>query len=169
MKDLHPENVPLPVNGPEDLRPASPPSRRRNGRGPLLGPADRSREADSGQAPAGRALPVLRLLSLDARPRDFLLAVGENTVGRHPDNDVVIPSRYVSRRHCAILVSADGGCFIQDLGSRGGVHVEGERMGHPLELREGDVIRLGDQLLVLLSSPNGAAQTGPGQPPRSPC
>jgi pSer/pThr/pTyr-binding forkhead associated (FHA) protein len=102
---------------------------------------------------------VLRLLSLDARPKDFLLAVGKNTVGRHPDNDVVIPSTYVSLRHCAVLVSADGGCFIQDLGSRNGVHVEGERIGHPLELRQGDVIRLGDQLLVLLSSPNGTANT----------
>src|SRR5262249_13581569 len=45
----------------------------------------------------------------------------------------------------------------------------GHDIGHPLELREGDVIRLGDQLLVLLSSPNGAAHTEPGQSPRSPC
>jgi pSer/pThr/pTyr-binding forkhead associated (FHA) protein len=126
------------------------------------------RRGDTGPA-SGRSLPVLRLLSLDARPRDFLLAVGGNTVGRHPDNDVVIPSTHVSRRHCAVLVSADGGCFIQDLGSRNGVHVEGERIEHPLELREGDVIRLGDQLLVLLSAPGGAAHTEPGRPPRSPC
>src|SRR5262245_11445076 len=148
-----PENVPLAVDQSEGLRHASRASRRRGGTGPA----------------SGRALPVLRLLSLDARPRDFLLAVGENTVGRLPGNDVVIPSPYVSRRHCAVLVSPDGACFIRDLGSRGGVHVAGERIEHPLELKEGDVIRLGDQLLVLLSSPNGAAHTGPGQPPRSPC
>jgi hypothetical protein len=163
MIDLHPENVPLPVDQAEGLRHVSPPSRRRNGRGPLLGPADRS------EAASGRPRLVLRLLSMDARPRDFLLAVGKNTVGRHPDNDVVIPSTLVSRRHCVVLTSPDGGCFIQDLGSRNGVYVDGERIEYPLELKEGDVIYLGDQLLVLLSSPNRAAHTEPGRPPRSPC
>jgi pSer/pThr/pTyr-binding forkhead associated (FHA) protein len=147
MTDLHPENVPLPVNRPEDLRLLMEASRRRGGTGPASGPA----------------LPVLRLLSLDARPRDHPLAAGENLVGRLPDNDVVIPSPYVSRRHCVILVSPGGACVIRDLGSADGVHVDGERVGRPLPLRNGSVIRLSDQLLVLLLLPSadGAAGAGP--------
>src|SRR5207248_9898580 len=116
MIDLHPANVPLPVNQPEDLRHVAQASRGRGGTGPPPpGPADRSAAA-GGTAPAsGRALPVLRLLGLHSGPEDHALAVGRNTVGRLPDNDVVIASPYVSRRHCAILVLPDGGCIIQDL------------------------------------------------------
>src|SRR5215468_6487172 len=128
MTDLHPENVPLPVDQSEDLRLLSEASRRRGGTGPPLpGPADRSNAAAGGTAPAsGRALPVLRLLSLRNPPRDHVLAVGKNTVGRLPDNDVVVASPYVSRRHCAILVLPDGTCTIHDLGSTDGVYVDGE-------------------------------------------
>src|SRR5579885_362701 len=36
----------------------------------------------------------------------YPLKVGINTVGRSPDNDVVVQDCYISRRHCAILVHA---------------------------------------------------------------
>src|SRR5262249_52979441 len=151
MTDLHPENVPLPGNQSEDLLHISQASRRRGGTGPLLPePADRSKAATGGTAPtSGRALPVLRLLSLHNRLQDHFLAVGTNTVGRYPDNDVVIASSYVSRRHCVILVLPDGGCILQDLGSTHGVYVDGERIQHPLWLKDGDEIRVGGRRLVL--------------------
>src|SRR5207253_6481325 len=34
----------------------------------------------------------------------YPLKVGLNTVGRMPDNDVVVQDAYVSRRHCAVVV-----------------------------------------------------------------
>ena len=161
----HPENVPLSVNRPEDLRLLMEASRRRDGTGPLLPePADRSNAAAGGTAPAsGRALPVLRLLSLHKPPEDHVLAVGRNTVGRHPDNDVVIALPYVSRRHCAILVLPDGTCIIQDLGSKDGVYVDGERIKDPLRLKDGDEIRVGGRRLVLLAPVNGTAISDPAQ------
>ena len=106
---------------------------------------------------------MLRLLSLYDRPEDHVLALGRNTVGRLPDNDVVIASPYVSRRHCAILVLPDGGCIIQDLGSTVGVYVDGERIKHPMCLKDGDEIRVGGRRLVLLASVNGIANTGPAE------
>ena len=163
MTELHPENVPLPVNQPEDLRHLAQACRRRGGIGPsLAGPADRSKAVVGGTAP-GRALPVLRLLSVCNPPRDHVLAVGRNTVGRLPDNDVVIASPYVSRRHCAILELPDGTCIIQDLGSADGVYVDGERIKHPLRLTDGDEIRVGGRRLVLLTSVNGTANTEPAE------
>src|SRR5262245_29044717 len=141
MTDLHPETVPLPGDQSEDLRLLSEASRRRGGTGPLL--------------------PVLRLLSLCNPPQDHVLAFGRNTVGRHPDNDVVIASRYVSRRHCAIQVLPDGTCIIQDLGSTDGVYVDGERIKDPLRLKDGDEIRVGGRRLVLLASVNGTANSEP--------
>src|SRR6266536_2961241 len=126
MTDLHPANVPLPVDQSEDLRLLLEASRRRGGTGPPL-------------------------LSLHERPEDHVLAVGRNTLGRHPDNDVVIASPYVSRRHCAIRVLPDGGCILQDLGSTDGVYVDGERLKYPLWLKDGDEIRVGGRRLVLLA------------------
>src|SRR5262249_62319338 len=157
------ETVPARAARSGGLGHAPPAARRRGGtaRAPA-GPADRPEAAAGGKAPAsGPALPVLRLLSLDARPRDYPLAAGENLVGRLPDNDVVLASPFVSRRHCAIRVLPDGACFIQDLGSKDGVHVDGERIDRPLPLRNGSVIRLGDQLLVLLPSADGTAGAEP--------
>src|SRR5262245_35187425 len=163
MSDLHLENVPLPANQPEDLRHVVQTSRRRGGTGPLLpGPADYSEAAAGGTVP-GRALPVLRLLSLCNPPQDHVLAVGRNTVGRHPDNDVVIASPYVSRQHCAIVVFPDGRCVLQDLGSTDGVYVDGERLKYPVWLRDGDEIRVGGRRLVLLASVNGSASNKPAE------
>src|SRR5262249_13434908 len=136
----------------------SPAARTPGGTAPAPpGPADRSEAAAGGKAPA---LPVLRLLSLDARPRDYPLAAGENLVGRRPDNDVVLPSRYVSRPPRVILTSPGGACVIRDLGSSDGVHVDGERIDRPLPLRNGSVIRLSDQLLVLLLLPSADGTAG---------
>src|SRR5262245_18358411 len=126
MTDLHPENVPPSVNQSEDLRHDSRATRRRGG----TAPAGRPKAAAGEAAPAPRrAPPVLRLVALYPRTEGHLLAVGPNTVGRHPGNDV-------------ILVSPDGACLIQDLGSTDGVHVGAERNEDPLLLRDGDVIRV---------------------------
>src|SRR5262245_22966024 len=165
MTDLHPENVPLLVNQPEDLRHVAPDCRRCAGTGPSQSrPDDRSKAAAGGTAPAsGRALPVLRLLSRRDPPQDHVLAVGKNLVGRLPDNDVVIASPYVSRRHCAILVMPDGTCILQDLGSTDGVYVDGERIKHSLRLKDGNEIRVGGRRLVLLASGNGTANAEPAK------
>src|SRR5262245_6602282 len=108
MTDLRPENVPLPADQAEGPRHAPQPSRYRDG--------------------TGRPLPVLWLLSRYPRTEGHPLGVGATTVGRHPDNDVVLPSRYVSRRHCVIRTAPDGSCVIHDLGSAVGVYVDGQRV-----------------------------------------
>ena len=106
---------------------------------------------------------MLRLLRLRNPPRDHFLSVGRNMVGRLPDNDVVIASPYVSRRHCAILVFSNGGCGIQDLGSTDGVYVDGERIKHPVPLKDGDEVRVGGLQLVLLYSVDATVNTEPAE------
>ena len=76
--------------------------------------------------------------------------VGTNTVGRHPDNDVVVCGAYVSRRHCAILVYPSGRCEIHDLGSAHGVQVNGQRIASRAPLHAGDQVGVGGVLFVLL-------------------
>jgi hypothetical protein len=48
-------------------------------------------------------------------------------LGRHPDCDVCLKSRKVSRRHCCIARAEDG-IFIRDLGSKNGIRINGRRV-----------------------------------------
>ncbi len=81
----------------------------------------------------------------------YPLKVGINTVGRSPDNDVVVADCYISRRHCAILVHAGTGCEVHDTASKNGTYVNGQRIAGSTRLRSGDEIRICDQRLVFVS------------------
>ncbi|MGL6097663.1 MAG: FHA domain-containing protein [Fimbriiglobus sp.] len=75
------------------------------------------------------------------RDRVFPLRVGITTVGRAHENDIVFAEHWVSRRHCAVLLHADGRCEIHDLASRNTTLVN----GHPVnraDLTPGDVLQV---------------------------
>ena len=78
------------------------------------------------------------------------MKVGINTVGRSPENDVIVQDSYISRRHCAILVHVGAGCELYDTASKNGTYVNGQRIGGPTHLRSGDEIRICDQRLVFV-------------------
>ncbi len=61
----------------------------------------------------------------------YALKVGVNTIGRLPDNDVVLSGEFVSRRHCAILVHAGEGCEVYDIASKNGTFINGARLSGP--------------------------------------
>jgi FHA domain len=97
--------------------------------------------------------------------KDYIypLKVGLNTVGRMPDNDVVIHDPYISRRHFAILVHAGDGCEVHDFASKNGTLVNGCRINGPTRLNSGDEIQMCNQRLVFVSKP--ASPVGPGSQP----
>jgi pSer/pThr/pTyr-binding forkhead associated (FHA) protein len=71
-------------------------------------------------------------------------AEGERLIlGRDPTCDVVVTDPTVSRRH-AQLTFRDGVWVLQDLASRNGTAVNGERVGR-MVLHSGDVVALGAQ------------------------
>ncbi len=72
--------------------------------------------------------------------------MGRIIVGRSPDNEVYIKSKFVSRHH-AQLLSDDNGCVIEDLNSTNGVFL-GEKQIKKYRLRHGDRISLGVHELV---------------------
>ncbi len=92
------------------------------------------------------------------------LQVGVNTVGRLPDNDVVLDDPCVSRRHCAILVHATRGCEVYDVASKNGTFVNGARVTAPTRLKPGDEILLSDLRLTL----TGADGLVPSSPEAAP-
>jgi len=72
--------------------------------------------------------------------------VGRIIVGRSPDNEIYIRSKFVSRHHAQLLSDANG-CIIEDLNSTNGVFL-GERQVKKYHLRDGDRISLGVHELV---------------------
>ena len=72
--------------------------------------------------------------------------LGRVIVGRSPDNEIYIKSKFVSRHH-AQIVSDDEGCVIEDLNSTNGVFL-GEKQIKKYRLRDGDVVTIGVHELV---------------------
>jgi pSer/pThr/pTyr-binding forkhead associated (FHA) protein len=85
----------------------------------------------------------------------YPLKIGLNTIGRMPDNDVVLPDPYVSRRHCAILVHAGTGCEVHDVASKNGTFVNGRKICGPTLLQAGDEIRMCGKQLVFMTKSDG--------------
>ena len=91
------------------------------------------------------------------------LANGENLVGRALDGVIAVPSSKASRRHARIVVSPEQ-AVIEDLGSRNGTRVNDAIIDRPVELKNGDRIRVGPALLVfcVAGSPGSTSdETGP--------
>ena len=72
--------------------------------------------------------------------------LGRVIVGRSPDNEIYIKSKFVSRHH-AQLISDENGCVIEDLNSTNGVFL-GEKQVKKYRLRDGDIVSLGVHELV---------------------
>jgi hypothetical protein len=65
----------------------------------------------------------------------------ETTIGRWSDNDIVIADRWISRHH-ARIVRQGLRYTIEDLGSKNGTFVNGQRLTGPQELEDGDRIQV---------------------------
>lgn len=76
----------------------------------------------------------------------------ETRIGRDASCDIVIPDRQVSRIHCRFLVTNDG-IYVEDMGSKNGVHVNGTLISNKILLNDGDIIQiaLAQQFLFLSS------------------
>ncbi|MCS6865964.1 MAG: FHA domain-containing protein [Gemmataceae bacterium] len=72
----------------------------------------------------------------------YPLHLGMNSIGRLPDNDVVIRDECISRRHCAIVVHSDLRCELHDIASKNGTHLNGKKIPGPTRLQSGDRITL---------------------------
>ena len=88
---------------------------------------------------------------------EFPLRSGENIVGRAPEADVRLDGSGVSRRHARIVVAADR-VYIEDLGSKNGTAVRGERITAARLLADGDDIAIGS-VRVLFRLMSGAGAT----------
>ena len=109
--------------------------------------------------PAGRATE-LSLIPTTMQKRDRLLLLRMDgvhagqviplnepniTIGRHPDNAVVIDDTGVSRFH-ADLTTQGGQAYLIDRGARNGTLVQGTKVTGTVALQDGDFIQLGPRV-----------------------
>lgn len=88
--------------------------------------------------------PAVTLTITDelGRTREFVVDSKRLTIGRTPENDLVIENTSLSRRH-AVIENFDGVVQISDCGSQNGTEVNGAAVSVGTVLFDGDVIRLG--------------------------
>ena len=79
---------------------------------------------------------------LQSEDRDFPLVQGPNIIGRTADTDIPIDRTEVSRCHARIFVQGTT-ATLEDLGSKNGTYVNGERLEQPTLLANGDEIWIG--------------------------
>ena len=111
-----------------------------------------------GYACAADVAPVgwMPVCWLQAERDEYPLRTGENIIGRAEDAQVRFGGGGVSRRHARIVVSGDG-VLIEDLGSKNGTAVRGQRLTGPRPLSDGDDVAIGSVRVVFrVASPGGA-------------
>lgn len=79
-------------------------------------------------------------------PRNIPLAKDVVVIGRGQDCDLVLEDNNLSRRHCQIR-RVPGQFRLEDLQSKNGTYVNGRRVEW-MDLSPGDLITIGDQMLV---------------------
>jgi len=98
--------------------------------------------SNSGGDHPGRSLSKL-VLSTDGKTVSELhLIPGRKVIGRTPDNDLQIDSKFISRHHCQLVTGSDGITVIEDLNSTNGIVVQGKRVRRHT-MRNGDVVSIG--------------------------
>ncbi len=78
------------------------------------------------------------------------LAANVISIGRTPDNQIVVPHAQVSARHAVILRQGDS-LFIEDKGSANGTYVRGHRLapGQRVPVQNGEKVYIGPMPLVI--------------------
>ena len=76
------------------------------------------------------------------------LKSGRLVIGRTPDNDLQIDSKFISRHHCQIVSQPDA-CLIEDLNSTNGIFVQSKRVRR-YNLNDGDVVQVGQHEIMYI-------------------
>jgi hypothetical protein len=113
---------------------------------PPAAPLDRTRVHPSASSASPGAL--LRVLAPDGVERRLRVEGRPFSIGRDPDNDLVVADRLLSRHH-ARLVPRNGRLVLGDLGSRNGTRVNGRAIREAV-LGAGDRVELGATIVDVL-------------------
>ncbi|MDH3441733.1 MAG: AAA family ATPase [Gammaproteobacteria bacterium] len=97
-------------------------------------------------SPSKNHLTRIELLINGEPAGEFFFEAGRVIIGRAPDSEIHVNSRFVSRHH-AQLVSTPEGCFVEDLNSTNGIQLNGNPVQKQL-LDDGDVISIDENKFI---------------------
>src|SRR6516164_270501 len=98
------------------------------------------------------------LVAADGRTvQELPLRLGRLIIGRTPDNDVQIDSRFISRHHCQVITTLHS-CVVEDLNSTNGIYVKSNRVRRHY-LNDGDVVLVGKHELIYVDKRAGRHRT----------
>lgn len=81
-------------------------------------------------------------------PQKYTLKPGGNTIGRHPNNDIVIAEPSASRQHSRIDYNrSTDTALLQDLTSTNGTYINRRRLSYTYRLQHLDMIRIGSSTI----------------------
>lgn len=158
LDPVGPGGPPPPSGG---FRPG-PPAGPGSGSMPMRVPAPGTYSRDNGVEPMPQELrnaphlqslqqnvsAVYRLPGADTPPaRESISLRGVQTIGRTPDNDIVVSDVLASRHHARVS-TGQSGLVIADLNSVNGTFVNGRRVGQA-QLTDGDVVTIGNSDFVV--------------------
>jgi type II secretory pathway predicted ATPase ExeA len=103
-------------------------------------------EATGEFATANAPVAKFEVLFRDQFVAEFPLRQGRSIIGRTPDNDLQIRSKFISRHHAQIVTDRNHS-VVEDLNSTNGVFIKSKRVKRH-ELVDGDVIQLGEHKLL---------------------
>ncbi|MBI3164899.1 MAG: FHA domain-containing protein [Anaerolineales bacterium] len=86
----------------------------------------------------------------------FPLDGDQLTIGRDSTNGVAINDAEISRKHARMMFQG-GKYVLEDLGSTNGTFVNGQRLAGPVVLKPGDVVSLGEQIVLMYDAIAGDA------------
>jgi pSer/pThr/pTyr-binding forkhead associated (FHA) protein len=89
---------------------------------------------------------------------------GAATIGRDESADIQLPDKTISRRHASVRIEGET-AVVEDLGSRNGTYVNGDRLEDPRRLREGDSLQMGATVIEVRTV---RGETAPFPPPATP-
>jgi diguanylate cyclase (GGDEF)-like protein len=96
---------------------------------------------------AERTRPVLTVLTGGASGQLFKVSKGDAVIGRAPNAEVRVEDDGISRAHARLRAETHK-AWIEDMGSRNGTFVNGNKITGPTELREGDKIQVGRGTII---------------------
>lgn len=86
--------------------------------------------------------PESKLIETSLQKRDSVV------IGRGTECDVVIKDLKASRKHCQLTRKTDG-FLLEDLGSRNGTLVNGNKITEPVLLKANQTFQIGDTMFYL--------------------
>ena len=112
-------------------------------------------------------VPVLNVLEGPLTGKTYEVTAAGLCIGREPTCEIVVTDAGVSRQHARVLLH-NGMVWVQDVGSRNGVFVNGNRVPDHKQIKAGDKVSVGINVFQLAMQNRTSVGPTPAPAPVAP-